>query len=637
MEENKEIKEETASVVPEKEEPVKENTPPGKNNKGLVIALVVIILLLVASLIYLLFFNKDKEPSNDDNPPTQVTPTPEPTDVEPAPTDEPEDKGDYELTVYKEKDSGYLSDANKKDEYLEKAFTINVKTNKAKIIAVDYRNMVLYEDDGLYVYNNKTKKSQKINLENSYKTYVIYTNEDNNQVIGIGYLDKNDTYGYYNVTKDKKLYQGKYKLDDIWSASQINDHYLSLHSGTTAYLLSTDSESVKLSYKDPDAEESTLYSYFSFGSNGNYIFALGFYAEPSIIYERFYANDYKKFYEANSNISIQDENIFYKDYLYFAEGNYENGFNKILKYNTKGELVATYSNYNDIKMLSKGYVVYVNEDNLTLTNIENTSETKVLIKMDGKKSVDTLDSGYYTREDLDAMGETNKKEGLYVVIDYGYDDNGNIIKDSKGYYGMEYCYTPDKQVVEYPIKEEKGGRAKPVLYLYPTKETKVTVTFAHSEYLTTTYPKYLNSWSVTAKPNGDLRDSDGKYYYALYWDETRYSEVDFKEGFYVEGKDAINFLEEKLTIIGLSDKERNEFIMYWLPIMEANDKNLVYFELTNEREANNKLFITPKPDSLLRVSIHIKKINEKVNIKEQKLETFTRSGFTAVEWGGMTY
>ena len=71
-------------------------------------------------------------------------------------------------------------------------------------------------------------------------------------------------------------------------------------------------------------------------------------------------------------------------------------------------------NYNDIKMLSKGYVVYVNEDNLTLTNIENTSETKVLIKMDGKKSVDTLDSGYYTREDLDLMGETNKKEGLYL-------------------------------------------------------------------------------------------------------------------------------------------------------------------------------------------------------------------------------
>ena len=140
-----------------------------------------------------------------------------------------------------------------------------------------------------------------------------------------------------------------------------------------------------------------------------------------------------------------------------------------------------------------------------------------------------------------------------------------------------------------------------------------------------------------AYSNGDLYDKNNKYYYALYWDEKRYNEVDFKEGFYVEGKDAIKFLEEKLSIIGLSDKEKNEFIMYWLPIMEANKKNLVYFELTEERELGNKLIITPKPDSLLRVSIHIKKVNEKVNIKEQKLSTFTRIGFTAVEWGGMTY
>ena len=38
-----------------------------------------------------------------------------------------------------------------------------------------------------------------------------------------------------------------------------------------------------------------------------------------------------------------------------------------------------------------------------------------------------------------------------------------------------------------------------------------------------------------------IKDKDGKYYYALYWDEVRYSEVDFKEGFYVEAKDAIKF------------------------------------------------------------------------------------------------
>ena len=182
-----------------------------------------------------------------------------------------------------------------------------------------------------------------------------------------------------------------------------------------------------------------------------------------------------------------------------------------------------------------------------------------------------------------------------------------------------------------------GGMAKPVLYLYPTKEMYVKVNFSNPEYLTTTYPKYNNGWEVKVSPNGDMYDKDGKYYYALYWDEKRYYEIDFKEGFYVTKENAINFLEEKLSVIGLNDRERNEFIMYWLPILENNKQSLVYFELTEEREKNNKLIIEPKPDSMLRVSIHVKKVDEYVNIKEQKLKTFKRSGFTAIEWGGMTY
>ena len=96
-------------------------------------------------------------------------------------------------------------------------------------------------------------------------------------------------------------------------------------------------------------------------------------------------------------------------------------------------------------------------------------------------------------------------------------------------------------------------------------------------------------------------------------------------------------LEEKLSIIGLNAKERNEFIMYWLPVLEKNKKSLVYFELTKERDSYNKLIIRPKPDSLLRVAMHVKKVNKKTSIKEEVLPKFDRKGFTAVEWGGVIY
>ncbi len=77
--------------------------------------------------------------------------------------------------------------------------------------------------------------------------------------------------------------------------------------------------------------------------------------------------------------------------------------------------------------------------------------------------------------------------------------------------------------------------------------------------------------------------------------------------------------------------------MYWLPILEKNEHSLVYFELTKERDIYSKININPKPDSMLRMAIHVKRVSGYTPIKEEKLETFKRSGFTAVEWGGVMY
>lgn len=175
---------------------------------------------------------------------------------------------------------------------------------------------------------------------------------------------------------------------------------------------------------------------------------------------------------------------------------------------------------------------------------------------------------------------------------------------------------------------------KPILYLYPEEDIDVTITFENEKALKSTYPKYKNSWNVHVKSDGTIIDNSGREYYGLYWDEDSKIKDDFKTGFYVESKDSIKFLEEKLYEIGLTDREANEFIIYWLPKMEENGDNLVHFVFTKDREKENKLYIEPKPDSMLRLEIVIKKVNKKINIKEQKLEHFDRVGFTVVEWGG---
>ena len=106
------------------------------------------------------------------------------------------------------------------------------------------------------------------------------------------------------------------------------------------------------------------------------------------------------------------------------------------------------------------------------------------------------------------------------------------------------------------------------------------------------------------------------------------------DGFIVKGSDVSKFLEEKLTILGLNYKEREEFIIYWLPELESNGLNFIRFETIEEINENMELEISPQPDSIIRVMMEWKALTEEKKIEEQELVTPVREGFTVVEWGG---
>lgn len=176
---------------------------------------------------------------------------------------------------------------------------------------------------------------------------------------------------------------------------------------------------------------------------------------------------------------------------------------------------------------------------------------------------------------------------------------------------------------------------KPIIYIYPKEETKVTVKVGKPENLTHTYPKYENGWEVTAKPNGDLLDcKTSRNLYALYWEGINTVEPNMEEGFVVKGENTIEFLEEKLEILGLSERESNEFIIYWLPKLESNKYNFIRFQTEEEISSNMPLEITPEPDTIIRVVMEYKALEETIEVKEQQLETPERTGYAVVEWGG---
>lgn len=183
-------------------------------------------------------------------------------------------------------------------------------------------------------------------------------------------------------------------------------------------------------------------------------------------------------------------------------------------------------------------------------------------------------------------------------------------------------------------KKDEELEKKPVIYLYPEKTTNVNVKLDYSGKLICTYPNYENGWSVTASKDGTLiNNKDKKEYSYLFWEGKSNIKYDMSKGFVVKGEDTADFLREKLEYLGLTPKEYNEFIVYWLPEMQDNKYNLISFQ--KDAYTNNaKLDITPKPDSIIRVFMAYKPLDKMIDIQEQELQKFNRHGFTVVEWGG---
>lgn len=182
-------------------------------------------------------------------------------------------------------------------------------------------------------------------------------------------------------------------------------------------------------------------------------------------------------------------------------------------------------------------------------------------------------------------------------------------------------------------RREETVDAKPVIYLYPEEETEVCLRLDYDGELTCTYPAYGDGWTVTAAPDGTLRDESGQTYNYLYWEGVTQAEYDFSQGFCVPGGETASFLEDALSRLGLTRREANEFIVYWLPRMEPSPYNLIAFQAEAYTD-HARLSVTPEPDSLLRVFMAWKPLKAPADLPAQELPTFDRTGFTVVEWGG---
>ncbi len=225
----------------------------------------------------------------------------------------------------------------------------------------------------------------------------------------------------------------------------------------------------------------------------------------------------------------------------------------------------------------------------------------------------------------------NVKHGKYVLkffYDIGHDEvNTDSILIKPGF-RIEI-------EVDFRSSTEPVIMKKPVIYVYSKQTEKVSIKLDLKGDFLFTYPEYKNGWDFIADPDGTIQMNDKKYHY-LFWDgkiNIETTSLNLNEGFVVDKKDLITFFENKLQLMGLNSHEIEDFITYWCPIMQANEKNFIHFLFNEEYNKYATISIDPKPDQLFRVNMLWSKAKD-IPVKEQKIESFKRSGFTAVEWGG---
>lgn len=263
-----------------------------------------------------------------------------------------------------------------------------------------------------------------------------------------------------------------------------------------------------------------------------------------------------------------------------------------------------------------------------------------------------LDISDVKQDELTQIGATVSGQAIF-----GYKDkNAQELKDM-----YDEMYTPDGQTkityekfisdnpiffwrdpfgdlvrfknMEYQPMAECG---KPVIYLYPQSTHEISVKLSPVGGFSYTEPEYNQGWDVLATPEGQLTNlSDGKNYPYLFWEGTGGFYQTPTKGFVVAKADVHKFLKEKLAQAGLNEKETADFTEFWEPKMQSAPYFFVTFMGNSVMDKLAPLSISPKPDTIIRVLMDYKPLEQPIAVEDQTIRTPKRIGFTVVEWGGV--
>lgn len=174
----------------------------------------------------------------------------------------------------------------------------------------------------------------------------------------------------------------------------------------------------------------------------------------------------------------------------------------------------------------------------------------------------------------------------------------------------------------------------PVIYLYPPRPEDIHVRLSGQTVLTSSTPSYHDGWSVMARPDGRLTQ-DHQTYGGLYYEDIVDAHWQLHSGWIVTRRTFAAWANDTLKAYGLNARETAGFIAYWQPRIPAGKHVLFAPQPVSIVDRTVQLHIDPRPASLLRLWFAIKPGAANWRPQTPHIRRFIRTGFTAVEWGGI--
>jgi hypothetical protein len=189
---------------------------------------------------------------------------------------------------------------------------------------------------------------------------------------------------------------------------------------------------------------------------------------------------------------------------------------------------------------------------------------------------------------------------------------------------------------------------KPVIYAYDNqnRENSVSISLPESAKFTKVIPDFTsnNIWKFSTDNESNI-SVEGQNYPYLYYSTLRKDYDDNGYWWTVSYDDLENFLNNKLDYINFNEKEKSDFLEYWLPEFKPWYVYSISFKFNEQFEPYAKLDFEIKPDKIFRVFMEAHQLPHYRNISfsskypnawnDKYLKRFERwSEYDILEWWG---